>query len=97
MKRNWVPDSLVLIFAMIVAAQLLSYVVPSGEYERVAEGGHSQVVPGSFAPVDAERLPPYAFLTAIPRGMAAAGDIIFLVFAERRCPARRCAPGRGTA
>lgn len=80
MKRNWVPDSLVLIFAMIVAAQLLSYVVPSGEYQRVAEGTHSQVVPGSFAPVDADRLPAYAFLTAIPRGMAAAGDIIFLVF-----------------
>jgi len=80
MKRNWVPDSLVLIFAMIVGAQLLSYVVPSGEYERVAVGTHSQVVPGSFSLVEAERLPGYAFLTAIPRGMAAASDIIFLVF-----------------
>ena len=35
-KRNWSIDSLVLIFSFIVVAQLLSYVVPHGSFERSA-------------------------------------------------------------
>ncbi|MHC4943994.1 MAG: YfcC family protein [Planctomycetota bacterium] len=81
------PDSLVLIFALIVAAQLISYVLPAGQYERVQVGepGHTreQVVPGSYRVLPEEELAPlpvYAFLTAIPKGMADAADIIFFVF-----------------
>ena len=70
------PDSLVLIFALIVLAQAASYVVPAGEFER--EG--PRVVEGSYRAVDAEALPPLAFLTSIPAGLAAAQEIIFFVF-----------------
>jgi uncharacterized ion transporter superfamily protein YfcC len=34
MRKASFPDSLVLIFGMIVLAQLLTYVIPAGEYER---------------------------------------------------------------
>ncbi|HUP64893.1 MAG TPA: YfcC family protein [Thermoanaerobaculia bacterium] len=34
MKRSLFPDSLVLIFAMIVIAQIATYMLPAGEYER---------------------------------------------------------------
>ncbi len=70
------PHSLILIFGMIVLAQLAGYVLPSGEFER--EG--RQVLPGTYAPVDAEPLPWHAFLTLVPKGMMEAGDIIFFVF-----------------
>jgi uncharacterized ion transporter superfamily protein YfcC len=82
MKSARFPDSLVLIFAMILLAQAASYLLPAGEFDRVEAPGSSrlQVVPGSYHRVDAEPLPPYAFLTAIPRGMGAAADIIMLVF-----------------
>ena len=70
------PDSLVLLSALIVAAQLATYVVPAGEFER--DG--LQVVPGTYRAVDANPLPPATFLTAIPAGLAAAQDIIFFVF-----------------
>ena len=70
------PDSLVLIFALIVLAQAASYVVPAGEFERDGR----RVVEGSYRPVDAEPLPPLAFLTSIPAGLAAAQEIIFFVF-----------------
>jgi uncharacterized ion transporter superfamily protein YfcC len=70
------PDTLVLLFVLIVAAQLATYVLPAGEFER--EG--RQVVPGSYHAVDAEALPFYTFLTAIPGGLAAAHEIIFFVF-----------------
>ena len=70
------PDSLVLVFGLIVLAQAASYVVPAGEFERDGR----RVVEGSYRPVDAEPLPPLAFLTSIPAGLAAAQEIIFFVF-----------------
>lgn len=70
------PDSLVLLFALIVAAQLVTYLLPAGEFDRDGR----QVVPGTYHPVDADSLPPLTFLTAIPEGLAAAQDIIFFVF-----------------
>lgn len=69
------PSSLVLLFALIVLAQLATYIVPAGEFER--EG--RRVVSGTFRVVDAAPLPPFTFLTAIPTGLAAAQDIIFFV------------------
>ena len=80
MKSLRFPDSLVLIFALIAGAQLLSYLLPAGRYERVEVDGRRQVVAGSYQVVEAEPLPPLAFLTAVPRGMAEAADIIFFVF-----------------
>jgi uncharacterized ion transporter superfamily protein YfcC len=84
-KKRWFPESLVLIFAIIVAAQLLTYVVPSGEYEQVPtpDGNRTMVDPDSFefvAAEDSPRLSLWHILLAIPRGLSAAEDIIFLVF-----------------
>ena len=71
------PDSLVLLFALIVLAQLATYVLPAGEFERDGR----RVVPGTYQSVgDAVVLPPFRFLTAIPEGLGAAQDIIFFVF-----------------
>ena len=71
-----IPDSIVLIFLLIVLAQGASYVVPAGEFERDGR----QVVEGTYRAVEADPLPPLAFLTAIPAGLAAAQEIIFFVF-----------------
>ena len=75
-QRRRVPDALVLVFALVVLAQLAGYVLPAGEFERDGR----RVVPGTWRAVDAEPLPPLAFLTAVPAGLAAAHDIIFFVF-----------------
>ncbi len=49
MKKLRFPDSLVLIFGMIVLAQLLSYVVPAGEYaRRTNDKGRELVVPDTY-------------------------------------------------
>ncbi len=85
MKSFRFPDSLVLIFCLIFAAWALSYFIPAGRFERCAvPGSHKeQVVPGSYTEIpdeDKDSLPVYAVLTAIPRGMAEAADIIFFVF-----------------
>jgi uncharacterized ion transporter superfamily protein YfcC len=80
--RFRVPHTLVLLFGMIVAAVLLTYVLPAGSYERVEnEHGRMQVVPGSFSVVpDAEAVSPLAVFTSIPRGLEAAAEIIFFIF-----------------
>ena len=75
-QRRRVPDALVLVFALVVLAQLAGYVLPAGEFERDGR----RVVPGTWRAVDAEPLPPLAFLTAVPAGLAAAHDIVFFVF-----------------
>ena len=85
-KRSWQIDSLALIFSIIVLAQLLSYVVPQGQFERATVPDHpdrEMVVAGTYSAVDpatAEKLPPWHFLLAITDGMASAQNIIFLIF-----------------
>ncbi len=87
MKTSRFPDSLVLLFALIIAAQILSIFLTPGRFERVKVGepGHEreQVVPGSFAAIpEAKRPSPSWFtaFTAVPKGMMEAADIIFFVF-----------------
>jgi uncharacterized ion transporter superfamily protein YfcC len=76
-----VPHTLVLLFAMIVAALLLTYVLPAGSFERAEVDGHRQVVPGSYRTTPEISPPsPIAVFTAVPRGLTAAGEIIFFIF-----------------
>ena len=85
-KRNWSIDSLVLIFSFIVFAQLLSYVVPHGQFERAPvpdQPDRMVVVDGTYATLGAEdtvTLPAWHFLMAITDGLQSAQGIIFLIF-----------------
>lgn len=81
-SRFRVPHTLVLIFGMILAAQLLTYVLPQGEFEHVAIDEHRyKIVPGTYETLDeAQKLAPWATLTAIPKGFEGAQGIIFFVF-----------------
>ena len=69
------PDALVLIGGLILLAQAATYVLPAGEFER--EG--RQVIRGTWRAVEAEPLPLFTFLTAVPAGLADAADIIFFI------------------
>jgi uncharacterized ion transporter superfamily protein YfcC len=83
MSRSFrVPHTLVLLFGMIAAALLLTYMLPAGQYERVEnEQGRMQVVPGSYQATPETAAPsPVVLFTSIPRGMAAAGEVIFFIF-----------------
>jgi uncharacterized ion transporter superfamily protein YfcC len=76
------PNTLVLMSAMMVLALLLTWVLPAGRFETVTnDSGGTLVVPGTFHRVpDPPRLWPWALLLALPRAMAAAQDVIFFVF-----------------
>lgn len=81
-SRFKVPHTLVLLFGMVILAQILAYILPAGAFERVENAaGRLQVVPGSFhLTPDVGALPPWAMFTAIPEGFSAAHEIIFFVF-----------------
>lgn len=85
-KRSWSIDSLVLIFSFIVFAQLLSYVVPQGQFDTQPypdDPDRSMVVAGTYQAVDTAdevTMAPWDFLLAITKGLANAQDIIFLIF-----------------
>ncbi|MEX2123853.1 MAG: TIGR00366 family protein [Woeseia sp.] len=76
------PHTLVILFSMVVLAQVMTYVIPAGSFERVeSESGRMQVVPGTFRLTpEAASVSPFVVLTAIPRGFSGAHEIIFFVF-----------------
>ena len=77
-----VPHTLVILFSMVIIAQILTYVIPAGSFDRIeTESGRMQVVPGSFnLTPDVPAVSPFASLTAIPKGFSSAHEIIFFVF-----------------
>ncbi len=81
-RRFKVPHTLVLLFAMIVVAYGLTWILPAGSFDMVTnDHGREVVVPGTFKMLDtAESLPFWSIFTAIPKGLEAAQGIIFFVF-----------------
>ncbi len=76
------PHTLTLLFFMMVAALVATWVIPQGRFQtELTETGREVVVPGTFQ-VSAERdlLSPLELFTAVPRAFAAAQDIIFFLF-----------------
>lgn len=79
-KKSVFPHTLVIIFALIVVAAILSWVVPAGEYIRVEDANGRMVVdPASFHYIEQNPASPFDVFTAIPRGMTDAGWIFFMV------------------
>jgi uncharacterized ion transporter superfamily protein YfcC len=76
-----VPHTLVLLFIIMTAALVATWVLPQGSYETVAnEQGRRLVVPGTYS-VHPDRvvLPPWTLLTVVPRALADAQAIIFFL------------------
>ena len=92
MSSRAFPHSLVLIFAMIVLAQVATLVLPAGEFQRegkiVIPGTYERVVEDSLVGEADWRdsglgqvawvLP--ASLLAVPKGLKEGGEVIFFVF-----------------
>jgi len=65
-----------------MAAAIGSYLLPAGQYERRTDPvtGRDVVVAGTYHHVDRQPVGPFEALVAIPKGLAAAGSVVFLVF-----------------
>ena len=82
--KKWyrvVPDPMVLIFMILVATYLLTFIIPAGEFERVTQDGRTVVVPGSFTYLDnVANIPLFNIFVAIPEGLINASRYLFIVF-----------------
>ncbi len=81
MRPSRVPHPLTLLVACVVVAAALSYVLPAGEYQRREDPrtGRNVVVAGTYAPVASNPVGLFDAMVALPRGMAAAADVVFLI------------------
>ena len=77
-----VPHPLVLLTFCVILAAAASYVLPAGMYERRDDEatGRSVVVAGTYQEVESNPVNFFDAMVALPRGMADAAEIIFLVF-----------------
>ncbi len=75
------PDTLALMFMLMCAALVMTWILPAGSYDSVVnESGREVVVPGTFRHLDdIEKLTPWSLFTAVPRAMADTQAIIFFV------------------
>lgn len=85
MARRWrlsVPHPLVLLTLCVILAAAGSHLLPAGEYERRDDEGtgRSVVVAGTYHEVDPSPVGFFEAIVALPRGMADAAEVIFLVF-----------------
>lgn len=82
MSRLRFPHPLVLLFAGIVLAASLTWIIPAGRYERRDDPvtGRSVVVAGTYHPVERVPVGFFGAMVDIPRGLIQAADVVFFVF-----------------
>lgn len=75
------PHIYVILFALSALAALATYIVPANQYDRV-EGpdGREVIDPDSYSAAEASPTSFMEFITAIPRGLVDAGEVVFFTF-----------------
>lgn len=74
------PHTYVMLFSFMLIMAVLTYILPSGQFQRIDIGGRTAVVPGSYAVVASNQQNLFDLLKAIPAGFAQASDISFFLF-----------------
>jgi uncharacterized ion transporter superfamily protein YfcC len=76
------PHPLILLLACLAAAASASWVVPAGQYDRREdrELGRTIVVPGTYHRVEAAPVGPFQAAVAVPKGLADAASVVFVIF-----------------
>jgi uncharacterized ion transporter superfamily protein YfcC len=87
MKNYKFPNALTIVVFFIIAAGILTYIIPKGKYERVIDPDSKRevVVPGSYQKAEASQLSPFDILVCIPRGIIQGGEVLVLVFLVGGC------------
>jgi uncharacterized ion transporter superfamily protein YfcC len=81
-SRLRLPHPLILLLGCLAVSAAASWIAPAGRYERRDDEvlGRTVVVPGTYHRVDPAPLGPFAAAMAVPKGLADAAAVVFLVF-----------------
>lgn len=74
------PHTLVIVGALVALVLALSWVVPSGSYQRVEKNGRQVTIPGTYQQVEKVRLGPQWLMIAPIQGFADGAMIISFLF-----------------
>ncbi|MBK2124357.1 YfcC family protein, partial [Fangia hongkongensis] len=75
-----VDDPMAIIFYILIIVAILTYIIPSGEFQRVLANGQMEVVTGSYTQIKQTPVNLFDIFVAIPKGLLAAGQYLFIVF-----------------
>src|SRR5690625_4490245 len=81
-KRKFsMPDSYVILFIMLIMATILTYILPSGTFERDESASVPTVIPGSYSAVESNPIGFLDFFMLFKLGMVVVSSfiIIFLI------------------
>ncbi len=79
-KKFAVPHVYILLLGLILLCSILTYIIPAGAYDMIEVDGREIVNAETFHKVDQTPVSLMQFLTAVPRGMQEAAQIIFFIF-----------------
>lgn len=80
-KKFTMPHIYVLLFLFIILAAVATYVIPAGVFERIpGPEGRTTIDPNSYQRVEQNPASLIDFMTAIPKGLVAAGEVVFFTF-----------------
>lgn len=79
-KKSAGLNAFVLMFIIVIAISILTYIVPSGEFERTEVDGRTVVVPETFQTIDAENISVMDIFMSFHTGLVNSADIVFTVF-----------------
>lgn len=75
-----VPHTYAILFLIMIAAMVASYLIPAGQYEREEVDNRTVVVDNSYTQVEQSPVGFFDLFKAIPTGMSEASNIIFYIF-----------------
>lgn len=79
-KKSRLPHSLVILFIMVIAVALLTYIVPAGEFIRVkGPTGKTVIQPGSFHYIDSHAVSPWALVLLISEAFIENMDLLLMI------------------
>lgn len=83
-KNKWynkMPHTFVILFAIIVFANILTWIIPAGEYSRIAIDGTDRLIidPSTFHSVENNPAGIFKMFTSIAKGLSASSSIIFMI------------------
>lgn len=81
-KKRKFPHVYVILFIIIIISALLTWVLPSNQYDKqVKDGKETKLInPDSYHAVPANPVDPWEMVLAVPKGMQEVASIIFFIF-----------------
>ena len=74
------PHTYALLMIIITIAWIMTFIIPSGEYERHKKGGQTLVVDGTYHHVPHAATSFLDIFRAIPEGLVSGAEIVFYIF-----------------